>query len=447
MGRLHTLRQVAMYLNLKTGIAASVNGVNIDTRILKPGDLFFALKGDRVDGHNFLSEAASKRASAAIVASTYEGPCYGLPILKVEDPLQALQELTKEVLKEQKPRIVAVTGSVGKTTTKEFISTFLRSRYKLASSLGNYNSQAGIPLTILNHTTGAEEVLVLEMGMTLPGHLARLVQIAPPEVAVLTAVTLVHAVNFKGVEEIAWTKSEIFSSPQTRLAILPREVTAYQEIINQYSSNFVSYSTCQTEADYYLNPEKPSLLYAHKESLQRHLPSLQVPGKHNLSNLLAAISVARYFSLSWEEIAALIPALSLIPNRLQFIEHQEMLFLNDAYNACELSTKAALDTLPLAQAPGRKIAVLGSMLELGKFSDESHQRVGEYAVECVDQLYCLGEECLPMHRQFQKAGKPSQLFLERLDLVEHLRKILKPLDVVLLKGSCSKELWKILDEI
>ncbi len=446
--RFMTLAQVAHILNCEgTFSSVLIQGYCTDSRLLKSGELFFALKGERVDGHHYLSDVQRKGAIAAVVSKEYQGHFPNLPLLVVEDPLHALQELAHAALLRCSTRIVAITGSIGKTSTKEFTKTLLATKYRVAASPGNSNSQVGVPLTILNHTTGEEEVLILEMGMTTPGHIFRLVQIAPPEVAVITTVALVHACNFESIEDIAWAKAEILSHPHTRLGILHRDICNFAEICRVGNCHKISFSTTSVDADYALDPSDSYRIQAHLEKQTIFLGKLPIPGKHNLHNLLAASAVARHFNVSWEEIKQAIATIVLPERRLQFVQHKDVLFLNDSYNASELSVKAALETLPDPQGEGRKIAVLGSMLELGKFSQDCHHRVGEFALQHIEQLYCLGEECLPIYDLWKKAGRPVQLFMNRADLVDCLRKELRPSDVVLLKGSRSKELWKVLEEL
>lgn len=443
-----TLAQIAHLLNCSTIFPSlAIQGYCIDSRLVKPSELFFALKGERVDGHDFLRDVQQRGALAAVVSKDYQQEHIpGLHLLPVEDPLQALQELAKTLLAECSTRVVAITGSIGKTSTKEFTKALLSAKYRVAASPGNSNSQVGIPLTILNHTTGEEDILVLEMGMTAPGHLARLVQIAPPEVAVLTTAALVHACNFESLEDIARTKAEIFLHPHTRLGLLHHDIPAFSEIRQIGNCHKMSFSTQNGQADYILDPETYHL-NACVENQTTTLHPLPIPGKHNVHNFLAAIAVARYFEVSWEEIRQTIPSLKLPDKRLQFVQHKQALFLNDSYNASEFSVKAALEILPQPAPGGKKIAVLGSMLELGKFSDACHVRVGEFALQHVEELYCLGEECRPIYDTWSQAGRPVRLFDKRQDLVDYLRQILQPADVVLLKGSRSKELWKVLEEL
>lgn len=441
------LSAVAKLLNCKDSSKVLITGVSVDSRRTVAGQLFFALPGACVDGHEFLKEVASKGAVGAVVSKSYQGPDYGLTLLPVEDTLKALQEWARQVIASWPVRIVAITGSIGKTTTKEFVRTLLKKKYRVASSPGNNNSQIGVPLSILNHTKGTEEILVLEMGMTVPGNLTRLVQIAPPEIALITSVALVHACNFDGLEDIASAKAEIFSSPHTRVGVLPSEIINFDAISRQTPCRKISFSTIHSNSDYYLDLMKPDTIESSKEDKKIKIPSLPVPGRHNVHNFLGAVTVARHFNVSWNDIVEAISEIKMPDMRLTFVKHKGICFLNDSYNACEISVKAALQSLPEPEKNGNKVAVLGSMMELGKFSSESHIRVGEFALNHVDAVYCLGIECQPICEAFRKAGKPSELFLDREKLIDYLRKLLKPNDVVLLKGSLSKQMWKVLEEI
>lgn len=444
--RIMTLKQIAKILNSSLPeVEGVVKGFCVDSRLTKKNEVFVALRGEHVDGHAYLNEVKQKGALAAIVDQNYQGPVFGMHLFRTENPLLALQMLAQKCL-EKTSRIVAVTGSIGKTTTKEFIKTLLEQRYVTAASQGNSNSQVGLPLTVLNHTTGTEDILVLEMGMTEPGQLSTLVNIAHPEVSVLTTAALVHACRFETLKDIALTKAEIFSHSHTRLGVVDREIEAYETIAQIGECKKISFSTVSSRADYHLETVNEEVrLKTEGQSIS--LGKMCLPGKHNLHNLLAAIAVARYFELTWNEIKQAIPFLKLPERRLQFVQKEGIYFLNDSYNASELSVKSALETLPNATGKGYKIAVLGSMMELGHFSDECHQRVGEFALNYVDKMYCFGAECLPIVEVWKKANRPVELFMERSELISTLKKNLKPADVVLLKGSRSKELWKILEEL
>jgi UDP-N-acetylmuramoyl-tripeptide--D-alanyl-D-alanine ligase len=421
------------------------SSVAVDSRLLKPNDVFFALRGAQVDGHEYLSQAAANGASCAVVSNSYVGSDYGLILLKVEDTLQALQTLTTKIINSRKVRIVAVTGSVGKTTTKDLITTLLKTKYRVASSPGNHNSQIGLPLTILNHTQGDEDVLVLEMGMTSAGHIANLVQIAPPDIAVVTMVALNHVVNFSALHEIAAAKAEIFSHPKTTLGILPRELADYTSMASIGTCPKLSFSLTATDADFTLRVEEGFLQVLQTGKKEAVLSPLTLPGKHNLHNFLAAIVVARHLHVNWEDIQSAIPQLALPERRLQHVEIDGVVYVNDSYNAVDVSVKVALDSLPTPKHGCKVVAVIGQMLELGKFSEKCHQDVGEYALSRVDNMICLGKECEPIYSCWTKSQRSIKWCMKLDDVVSELQQQVQPGDVVLLKGSRANQLWRVLD--
>lgn len=420
-------------------------GVCVDSRQVKPGTVFFALEGDRTDGHHFLGEAAAKGACAAIVSKRYSGDSYGMALLPVDNVLACLQEGAKALLARQPVKVVGVTGSVGKTTTKDFIATLLEGRFKVSKSPGNSNSQVGVPMTIWNQMTGDEDVLVLEMGMTHPGNLSQLIAIAPPSIAVITTVALVHAGNFSSLEEIVKAKGEILAHPKTAIGIIPHDIP-HEDILRQIgSSKKQTFSMQSTNADFVLRAfhDYFTLFHGSEEIVMEKLPFL---GQHNYHNFLAAAAVARNLGLSWSEVHKRAGELKLPNLRMQSIEKKGIHFVNDSYNACAVSVKAALKSLPAPQRGGRKIAVIGQMLELGAFSAQCHQEVGKCALDHVEEMFCLGAECRYIVEEWQAAGRPVSFYADRNALLEELKKALKPGDVVLVKGSRSNELWNIIEE-
>lgn len=420
--------------------------VAVDSRLVIPGTLFFALPGNQTDGHAFLEIAFSNGALAAVVSSEYKGKDYGLHLIRCENVLDVLQLLAKRLLEQSRLRVIAVTGSVGKTTTKDMIATLLRYKYKVSVSPGNSNSQIGLPLAIINHTDFDGDFLVLEMGMTHPGQIKKLVEIAPPEVAVITSVALVHACNFNSLEEIALAKAEIFTQNATKAAIYHHESDldnsfAIAEKIKKYS-----FSVKDSSANFYLESEKEGLVLKELDHLT-YLPHLKIPGAHNIQNFLAAIAVARYCGMSGHDIALASETLRLPERRLERVEKFGAIFINDSYNASEISVKAALNSMPLPERGGKRIMVLGEMAELGKFSEQCHRSVAEAALEVVDMIFCFGEAAYPVYECWNKLGRKVVWSKERNGIIADLKKQLKPGDVVLLKGSRSKETWNVLDEL
>jgi UDP-N-acetylmuramoyl-tripeptide--D-alanyl-D-alanine ligase len=432
------LKKISELIHSSTSLADSSTlafGACVDSRLLKTGDLFFACSGNRSDGHAFIAQVAQKGASAAVVSADYNGECYGLPLIYVENPEKALQQLAKSLLQSSKTKVVAITGSVGKTTTKGFLAHLLTSSFRVAATPGNYNSQLGLPLTILNHLQEDTEIAVLEMGMTKAGHIASLIEIAPPDVAVITATALGHAENFDSLEAIGLAKAEILSHPKTQLGIVDFGICNYQTIAQSSCAPLTSFSCDTHHADWTLIPSKQNLqLFQHGIPVMEFDP-LSLPGKHNLHNFLAAAIAAHTCGVSWRNIQESAKALILPEMRLQIEEHHGITFINDSYNSLPIAVQAALDSLPTPKRDGRKIAVLGEMRELGQFSLKCHLEVAEYALPRVDMLFCLGKECASMHDLWKKAGRQVFWLLEFSELVEQLRKFLRPDDVVLIKGS------------
>jgi UDP-N-acetylmuramoyl-tripeptide--D-alanyl-D-alanine ligase len=442
----YSLAYLASLINYFYADPIPIQGVCVDSRLSRPNELFVALPGEKTDGHNFLSQAAGNGCAAAIVSKEYQGPDYGLHLLRVENPLLALQEMAHKRIASGPYKIVAITGSVGKTTTKDFAAALLRTKYRVAASPGTSNSQIGLPLSILNHTEGNEDVLVLEMGMTEPRQIARLVEIAPPDIALITQTALAHACNFDSLEQIGMAKGEIFTHPKTKIGILDRRIQNYDTLCAIGHCKKVSFAVDCPNADFTLQMDVDKILI--KDAAGSHFVSLlSVPGHHNRHNFLAAAIAARCLNVDWELINGAISSLSLPENRFQTIKKKGVLFINDSYNASEVSVKAAIESLPAPAAGGKRIAVLGEMLELGKFSLKCHREVGEFALKYVDTMICLGEECKVIYDVWKTAGRNVQWFQERLDLVNALNALLQTGDVVLLKGSRATGLSKILNEL
>lgn len=449
MPKTKSIQEIASFLGCREELPnKSVLAVAVDSREVRPGTLFFALEGAKVDGHRFLAQAAAAGAVAAFVDPSYIGDAFGLSLIRHPNRLLALQQLAQWTLQSQQTPVIAVTGSLGKTTTKGFLAALLAPYYKLTASPGNYNSQIGLPLTLLNHYRGDEELLVLEMGMTQPNQISRLVEIAPPKIALITSVALVHAANFDSIQAIGRSKAEVFLSPQTEWGLFDAAVANPDEIKRLGSCQKRSFSSSSKSgvlADYQLIDSYPDSFTILFEGNKIKFPSLVVPGDHNRHNFLAAAATAHTWGLSWEEIQSSLEKLSLPERRFQTVEKQGIVFVNDSYNAALPSVKAALQALPSPAPGGKRIAVLGPMPELGSFSEECHRAAGEVALNYVDQLLCLGEECVPMLAVWKRADREAQLFQEQAELLKALKQIVASGDVVLIKGANYKQLWRLIE--
>lgn len=440
--RLKTLKQCAQILHKKVDKDKEITGFSVDTRTLKPGEIYFALSGSKVDGHLFVDEAFSKGAAFAVVGQEFKNTSQTL--LRVDDVVIALQQLAKACFALNRPRfVIAITGSNGKTTTKDFLSTLLEDNFKLFKSPGNCNSQVGLPLALLNHFWEGEEGAILEMGMSKKGEILRLVDVAPPDLALLTHIGLSHAENFSTFSEIVEAKKEIFSHPKTTQGVYPKELASLLQLKKRSSLEGRDFSLKDPNADY-------SFLRCGDKSIFRALgvefsfPKTRFIGEHNLQNLLAALSAIHMLGLSLEEVRKKIPYLKLPEKRLESILKKGVLFINDSYNSSMDSAVAALKYLQGIDGR-KKWAVMGSMLELGSFSEECHKNVAQEALETIDILLCLGEECIPMIKLWEERGREAMLMQSHEEIINKLHQLVMPGDIVLLKGAQSKMMWKVVE--
>ena len=438
-----SLEQIGKWLGCSELYSGFATGFKQDSRLVEVGDLFFALPGEKVDGHAYLHDVALKGAIGAVVSSSYTGEDFGLQLFRISSVLNGLHSLAKQVHLLHPCRVIGVTGSVGKTTTKEFIATLLEGSYRVGKTPGNANSQVGMPLSLLN-AQGDEQVFVVEMGMSESQEIEKLVAIAPPEIALITAIALSHALFFSdGLEGIARAKAEIFSSSKTRFGLLSQQALVFSSC-KTGDCDKVSYGFETENCDFALW-RGTGLYFIKEEGISSPLFTLPFSATHLCENFTAAACIARLMGVSWDEIVVRAQQLRPFSKRFERVEKDEVIFMNDSYNANPLSMKAALHNLPSPSAGCKRIAVLGAMRELGSYEADSHTEVALEALHAIDHLLCLGKECEPMVAVFSEKGKPVELFTELNTLKSRLFALIQKGDVVLLKGSNSNKLWQILD--
>lgn len=450
MGRL-TLKEIAQRLGSSLNITGIAEGFAIDSRNVRLGDIFFALKGAKQDGHAYLSEVAAKGASLAVVSKDYKGEAFGIPLIYVDNVVESLQALARQAFAiRDKIAVVGITGSMGKTTTKEFIATLLEGAFPVVKTPGNANSQVGVPLTILNSAAADKAVYVFEMSMSEPGNIAKLISIAPPDIAVVTRISLAHVAYFTdGLEGIAKAKSEILAHSQTRLAILGAQTQQFSSLSRERGFPKIIYGMGEEAAHLGVNisweRKEDGWIYRDGEEVS---PILRLPfaETHLCENALAAIAVARSFQIPWEGIAEQLKLLKPYKRRFEKIEKQGILYINDSYNANIDSMKAALNNLPRPRSGGKRIAVLGSMRELGDFSERCHKELAEYALSKIDCLLCYGTEASVMVDFFRSHGVPAEFFADFEPLKVRVHSLAEPGDIVLVKGANSHQLWRIAEE-
>jgi UDP-N-acetylmuramoyl-tripeptide--D-alanyl-D-alanine ligase len=421
----------------------NIQGFTADSRTVNPGDLFFALPGEKTSGLFFLEEAQKKGAKAALVPLEYEGESFGLELLYVADVLKSLQALAQEVFKEKKGCVIGVTGSVGKTTTKEFIATLLEEKYRVGKTSGTHNTQITLPLSLLNMKEPVE-IFVLEMSMSGAGHIANLVEIAPPEIAVITKIGRAHAEFFeRGIEGIAAAKAEIFAHARTKEVIVPGSSLVYSAF--EALKEKTLFGGEEESFDYVYRKENEGIVILERGE-RSPVMNLPFSASHFCENFCAAVATARKLGLSWGEIAAGVPRLKLYKMRFERIEKEGIIFINDAYNASPESMKAALSNLPKAVSGRKRIAVFGEMKELGVFSAQAHREVAEHALPRIDYLLCYGRGCAPMVEYFSQHKRPVEFFEDFAQLRTRMRGLAREGDLVLLKGANSNQLWRLLED-
>lgn len=358
---------------------ADIQGVVHDSSRVTPGVLFVAIRGARVDGHDFVREAAARGAAAALVRRD-RAPVAGqhLPCLAVDDTVLALGAIAAGYRKRQAFRIVGVTGSVGKTTVKEMIAGILSLQYPAARTMGNWNNEIGLPLSLLAmpETTS---IGVLELGISHPGEMAPLCAIAAPDWGVITNVGPVHLEFFGSVEAIAREKGVLFSSLSgSGTAVASVDEPCFPQLRAMAPGRFIGVST-GAPADYILtlrDPARGSGTVLERASGEKVELTLPVPGEHNLRNAALAVAAARGFAVPWSLIASALAQYKAPPMRWEQSQAGGVRIINDAYNANPMSMRAALRAFAAIPGADRRWLVLGDMLELGAGAEEEHALIG-----------------------------------------------------------------------
>ncbi len=431
---------LANTLNLsETALTQISSGIQTDSRTLRPGEVFLALRGDKFDGHEFVPTAIAKGAIAAIVDFEYENP--GFPVLQVKDTLKAYQKIGRWWRDRFNIPVIGVTGSVGKTTTKELIAAVLGSKGRVHKTYGNYNNEIGVPKTLLE--LGAEnDYAVIEMAMRGRGQIAELTQIARPTIGVITNVGTAHIELLGSEEAIAEAKCELLAEmPGDSVAILnhdnPLLIATAAKV---WHGEVLTYGFSGGDIQGQLI-DNDQIEVA---GIQLPLP---LPGRHNATNFLAALAVAKVLGIDWESLKAGVMVDMPTGRSQRFNLPNDVVILDETYNAAPEAMVAALQLL--ADTPGkRKIAVLGAMKELGERSRQLHQRVGETVRKLnLDGLLVLvdGQDAEAMAKSAE--GIPSECFATHADLVARLKTFVQAGDRLLFKAAHSVELDRVVNQL
>ena len=429
---------------------AIAQGYSIDSRTIQADNLFFAVKGDRLDGHDFVEQALVNGALAAVVRRD-ELPRYGgkSRLLAVDDTLAALQKLAMAVRRLWGKPLVGVTGSAGKTTTKEAIAHLLSARFRVLKSEGNFNNHFGLPLMLLKLEPG-HDIAVIEMGMSHAGEIAALAKIAQPAIGVVTNVAPVHLEFFNSIADIARAKYELIESlPSHGTAVLNADDKYVAQFGRDFKGEVVVYGTCAT-ADVRAEDVVPQASGGCSFNLVaggcRERVELALVGAHNIHNALAAAAVALERGLAPSEVAAGLASLKPAEKRGQVLQLGNITVINDCYNSNPKALEAMVETL--AGMPAKRcIVVAGEMLELGPAGEEMHRRAGEHiARKKIDLL--LGVRGLARHmvEAAQSAGVHAEFVATSEEAGEWLAHEARDGDVVLLKASRGVKLEKALEK-
>ncbi|MFC9419027.1 UDP-N-acetylmuramoyl-tripeptide--D-alanyl-D-alanine ligase [Bacillus mobilis] len=450
-----TLKQVEQMVN-GTGLAeqyegSTIQGVSIDTRKIEKGNLYVPIQGERFDGHAFVEKAVENGAVATLWMKDVANPPENLPIIFVEDTLSALQMLAKNYRDQLDVKVIGVTGSNGKTSTKDIVTSLLATKFKVQKTEGNFNNHIGLPLTILNLEENTE-VAVLEMGMSSRGEIEFLSKLARPNAAIITNIGEAHLMDLGSREAIAEAKLEIVTGLQEggvfvyngdeplltnrvpEMNLMAETVTFGDARANDYYPTTVTLQATGTH--FKMNRE---------ENISFYLPVL---GKHNVYNTLASMAIAKHFGVTWEEMKEGLVTLQMTGMRMEIVKtNSGLTIINDAYNASPTAMEAAFHLMNGLDGFAKKIVVLGDMLELGNQEVQFHYEVGKLIDPAkISYVFTYGK----LGAQIAEGAKinfPNErvkAYDNKEELVKELQAVVDAKDVVLIKASRGMKLEEVI---
>ncbi|EEM18935.1 MULTISPECIES: UDP-N-acetylmuramoyl-tripeptide--D-alanyl-D-alanine ligase [Bacillus] len=450
-----TLKQVEQMV-MGAGLAEkyvneTVQGVSIDTRKITTGNLYIPIQGDRFDGHSFVEKAIENGAVATLWKKNVQNPPVNIPVIFVEDTLEALQTLAKSYRDQLDVKVIGVTGSNGKTSTKDIVTSLLATKFKVQKTEGNFNNHIGLPLTILSLEENTE-MAVLEMGMSSRGEIEFLSKLARPNAAIITNIGEAHLMDLGSRDAIAEAKLEIVTGLQDggvfvyngdeplltnrvpSMNLAAETITFGDARANNYYPTSV---TLQATGTYFkMNQDENVVFY------------LPVLGKHNVYNTLASMAIAKYFGVTWEEMKQGLVTLQMTGMRMEIVKTENGLtIINDAYNASPTAMEAAFHLMNGLDGFSKKIVVLGDMLELGDQEVQFHYEVGKLIDPArISYVFTYGR----LGAQIAEGAKinfPNErvkVYDNKEELVKNLQAIVDVKDVVLVKASRGMKLEEVI---
>lgn len=426
-----------------------INNVSIDSRDITENSLFIPIVGDNFDGHDFIKDAFENGAKAVLTHKKIDLPDGKIALL-VDDTRLALRDLAERYLQLFHIPVIAVTGSVGKTSCKDMIASVLSRKYKVLKTEGNYNNDIGLPLTVLR-TDDDHDVLVLEMGMNHFNEISILSKIARPDYAVITNIGVSHIENLGSREGILKAKCEIFDYMKpSGIGIINLDddyLPSIQDNVKFQSIGFGLYSNASYTAKEIQERECEGMLAVLQTPNHRYHVTIPALGQHMIYNVLPAVIIGEHLGLNKKDIIEGIKA--FIPTKMRLNRYKlgnNIIIIDDVYNASPDSMKAALSTLSNLPSEGRKVAILGDMFEMGSHAKEGHLQVGGYAKNAhLDLLICVGENARYIKEGFGEEQVKHYKTIE--DLLTVLENEIKVKDTILLKASRGMHFEIIIDHI
>ena len=429
-------------------------GLTTDSRAVKAGELFVAFSGETFDGHNYCAKAVELGATGVLISKDVEGLPEDVAVFKVPNTLKAFQEIARAYRRSFADlKVFAITGSNGKTSTKDLLAACLGAKYNVVKTQGNFNNEIGLPKTLLNITADTD-IAVVEMGMRGLGQIAELCEIAEPDSGLISNVGETHMELLGSMENIGKAKGEIVENlPADGFAVLNGDNEYVVAAAGKTKAKVVFFGLSEAcdyrGSDIVTTGLGTTFTCTEKATGKAVQVKLQLIGEHNVYNALSAIAGAACYGVTLEESVKALATARLTGSRQEIIYIGDITFINDAYNASPASMEAALKTLAEAKKAAknaRTIAVLADMLELGAISEDGHRRVGKWAVENgTDFILTYGDEAAYIADEAKKLGGNVQHCADRHEAANVLRTIANAGDIILLKGSHSMQVDKMLE--
>lgn len=427
----------------------SIRGISIDSRKVSKGDLYIPIIGEKFDGHDFIDEAMEKGAIAYLTENLDYGRKGGRQIL-VANTLEALHDLAIYYRRKFNIPFIAVTGSSGKTTTKDMIASVLSEKYNVLKTQGNFNNEIGLPLTLFQ-LEDHHEMAIIEMGMNNPGEIRKLVNMVFPDIAIITNIGLTHIENLGSRENIFKAKKEILETlEENQLALLNGDDNYLSRVKgDRFKLAFLGINGegLDIKAESIVSSDEGLKFVIREDNKDFEEFQLNLPGVHNIYNSLFAIFLGRFYGLSHREIQSGLSGFKPSQMRMDIFENNKIKVINDSYNANPDSMRAALEVLKNSGSENRRVAILGDMLELGKWTESAHFDIGKILGELkIDALITIGEYgkfYLEGARENGLPAKNGKTFKSNKEANMYLDSFLRDGDIILVKGSRGLKMEEI----